>query len=86
MSLFESMLEELAEWRRRDIFRRLPRRSRPSHDPDDGFVSPDKAAAVMGVSVAEIMEMAGRGYVEIDFEKGLIRPAVVSTIGVEVVS
>lgn len=86
MGLFESMLEELAEWTHRDIFRRLPRPSRPSHDWNDGFMGPEKAAVVMGVSVAEVHEMAGRGLLEIDFEKRLIRPAIVSTLGVEVVS
>lgn len=86
MSPFEHMLEQMAEGRLRDILRRLPRRSRQRVDRNDGFMSPEKAAAVMGVSVAEVRELAGRGYLEIDFEKKLIRPAIVSTLGVEVVS
>jgi len=85
VSLFESMLDEFAEWRHADIWRRLPRPSRPHHDPLDGFLPFEKAAAVMGVTVSEAIDMGMRGALEIDIDRKLIRPAIVSTLGVEVV-
>lgn len=80
--MLESILDDLAQWRHADIWRRLPLRSRPRPDPREGFLSPEKAAAVMGVSLAEVHEMAARGQLEVDSERRLIRPAVVSVLGV----
>lgn len=85
MGLFESALDELDEWTHRDIFRRLPRRSRPRQgDPHDGFLTPDRAAAVMGVSEADVHALAGRGMLDSTRIGGrlLIRPAVLSVLAV----
>lgn len=82
MGLFESILDDMAQWRRWEIWSRPDRPRRPHRDPLDGFLPYAKAAAVMGVSESEAVELGLRGMLEIDLERALIRPAVVSVLGV----
>jgi hypothetical protein len=88
MGVFEQVLNDHAHKRHVDILGwllRLKNERRPQEpDPDEGFLSPPKAAEAMNVTVAELVDMVRGGLLEWR-EVGrevYVRPAVVSLVKV----
>jgi hypothetical protein len=85
VGLFDALIERHERERHASILSSLPPRRRGDRaDRWDGFLPVARAAAVMGVSEVEVVEMAGRGLLEqrdVD-GKVFIRPAVVTVLGV----
>lgn len=85
MGLFGHLLEGHERERHWSILTDVLRSRRPRHDDGrDGFLPLDQAADVMGVTVAELVEMVGRDWLDAREIGGQpwVRPAVVSVLGV----
>lgn len=85
MGLFDELARSHEHERHLDILSRLPR-WRPKLNTDDGFVSPERAAETMGVSLGELREMVATGLLQYRDARGelLVRPVVARVIGVKV--
>lgn len=81
--LFERLLEQ-HERRRHMALLTPPGRAVPAHDDGDGFVSVGEAAKTMRRPPADVARMAREGVLEWRAVGGriLVRPAVVSRLGV----
>lgn len=80
MGLFQDILLEAEQARQWDIIRSLPSPRPASVERFDGFMVPDDAAQVMGISLERLELLARQGVLEWRVFDGdvLVRPAVIA--------
>lgn len=85
MNVFEHLLERHERLRHARILSSVPRQSPSTAVGVDGFLPPEDAAKVMGVSLQELALLVEQGRLEaedVGMSELWVRPAVVSVLGV----